>query len=257
MIFFLPNGRMVVKFPCYLCSMSKRILITGASSGIGLETANLLAAQGHRIIASARRAKPLEQLVMNHPNHVIAVVGDVCNIDDVQRMVQASVDAWGGLDVLINNAGLGVFDPLIDAKLADWHTMIDVNIKGLLNCVHFALPELRKNQGQIVNLASVAAHHVFPNSGIYCSTKHAVLAISESLRLELSSELRLTTISPGSVNTPFIEQTRNEDLLQNYRGSFAAGLDARNIAEQIAYAVNAPENTVISEIIIRPKSPKK
>jgi len=248
---------MVVPIPCYLCTMSKRILLTGASSGIGLETANLLAAQGHRVIASARRAKPLEDLVNKHPNQIIGVVGDVCIPADVERMIHAAVETWGGLDVLINNAGLGIFDPLIDAQLADWHTMIDINIKGLLNCVHFALPELRKSQGQIVNLGSVAAHNVFPNSGIYCSTKHAVLAISESLRLELGAELRITTISPGSVNTPFIEQTRNADLLHNYRGSFAAGLDARNIAEQIAYAVNAPENTVISEIIIRPKSPKK
>lgn len=241
----------------YLCSMSKRILITGASSGIGLETVNLLAAQGHKIIASARRAKPLEDLVEKFPDQVIAVIGDVRLIEDVEQMVQTAVNTWGGLDVLVNNAGLGVFDPLVDAQLDDWHTMIDVNIKGLLNCIHTALPELRKNQGQIVNLASVAAHNVFPNSGVYCSTKHAVLAISESLRLELSSELRITTISPGSVNTPFIEQTRNQELLQNYRGSFAAGLDPRSIAEQIAHAVNAPENTVISEIIIRPKSLKK
>jgi NADP-dependent 3-hydroxy acid dehydrogenase YdfG len=169
----------------------------------------------------------------------------------------ACLTAFGRIDVLVNNAGLGIFDPIAEGKLDDWHTMFDVNVKGLLTCIHLAIPELRKSKGQLINITSVAAHNVFPNSGVYCSTKHAVLAISEAVRLELGTEIRVTSISPGSVNTAFIDQTRNEQLLANYKDYFAAGLSPDDIARQILYTIDAPDNQVISEIIIRPNKAVK
>jgi NADP-dependent 3-hydroxy acid dehydrogenase YdfG len=232
--------------------MSKRVLLTGASSGIGRATAELLAEQGHSIVAAARRMDALEALAEKFPGKIFPVHCDVTDVAQVRAAKELAVRELGGIDVLINNAGLGKFDPLIEAKLEDWHHMFDVNVKGLLSCIHVVLPELRKSRGDIINLGSVASHNVFPNSGVYCATKHAVLAISESLRLEVGNEVRITTISPGAVNTEFIDHTENKALLDSYKPNFEAGLTAEMIADQIAHCVNAPASSVISEIIIRP-----
>ncbi len=236
--------------------MSKRIILTGASSGIGLATAFKLADQGHTLLLAARRMQQLEALATEYPDQVFAFKADVTKVDDVKAMVNEAKAKMGGIDVLINNAGLGLFDPVAEGKLEDWHYMFDVNVKGLLSCVHACLPELRAQNGLVINLGSVASHHVFPNSGVYCATKHAVLAISESLRLELGSEIRVTTISPGAVNTEFIDQTTNDKLLQDYKPYFADGLSPEIIADQIAHCINAPGSAVISEIIIRPNKTK-
>lgn len=232
----------------------KRIIITGASSGIGAATAKQLAEKGHQLVIAARRTAPLETLVSQFPDQVKAISCDVRNENEVQAMIDLCVSSFGGVDVLVNNAGMGVFDPLIDAKLADWHMMIDVNIKGLLNCVHSALPHLITSKGHVVNLGSVASHSVFANSGVYCSTKHAVLAISESLRIEHGNDIHVTTISPGQVNTEFIDQTSNAELLKDYKPYFEAGMTAELIAQQVVYTIEAPANAVISEIIIRPSN---
>lgn len=228
------------------------ILITGASSGIGAATAKKLSENGHLLLLASRSKEKLEKLNNSlGGKHVVAAV-DVCDYSALSIAVNDFSEKNGGLEVLVNNAGLGIFDPMVDGKIKDWHQMVDVNIKGLLNAIHCSLPLLKEAKGHLLNIGSVAAHHVFPNNGVYCATKHAVLAISESLRLELSSELRVTTISPGAVNTPFIDQTNNEDLLKNYKSYFAAGLDPMVIANQIAWAIEAPKEVVLSEIIVRP-----
>lgn len=230
----------------------KRIIITGASSGIGAAAARQLAEKGHQLVVAARRTEALHELANKYPEQVKPISSDVRSVAEVQAMIDLCVTSFGGVDVLVNNAGMGVFDPLIDAKLEDWHLMIDVNVKGLLNCVHAALPHLIKSKGHIVNLGSVASHNVFANSGVYSCTKHAVLAISESLRIEHGGDIHVTTISPGQVNTEFIDQTSNTELLKDYKPYFAAGMTADLIGEQIVYAIEAPANAVISELIIRP-----
>lgn len=232
----------------------KRIIITGASSGIGKATAEKLAAKGHQLVVSARRTEALEELCEGYPENVQFISCDVSDDAQVSAMVERCVHSFGGVDVLINNAGMGVFDPLIEAKLSDWHTMIDINIKGLLSCIHSALPHLIESKGHIINLGSVASHNVFANSGVYCATKHAVLAISEALRIEHANDLHVTTISPGQVNTEFIDQTSNSDLLKDYKPYFEAGMTASLIADQIIFAIETPPNAVISEIIVRPSN---
>ncbi|MDG1261072.1 MAG: SDR family oxidoreductase [Flavobacteriales bacterium] len=232
----------------------KRIIITGASSGIGKATAEKLAAKGHQLVVSARRTEALEELCERYPENVQFISCDVSDDAQVSAMVERCVQSFGGVDVLINNAGMGVFDPLIEAKLSDWHTMIDINIKGLLSCIHSALPHLIESKGHIINLGSVASHNVFANSGVYCATKHAVLAISEALRIEHANDLHVTTISPGQVNTEFIDQTSNSDLLKDYKPYFEAGMTASLIADQIIFAIETPPNAVISEIIVRPSN---
>jgi NADP-dependent 3-hydroxy acid dehydrogenase YdfG len=188
----------------------------------------------------------------------LAPYGDVfaCDMRDTakfQSLVTQTVSVHGGLHALINNAGMGHFNPVKDAPLHEWHDMVDINIKGALTAIHTCLPHLLAVRGHLINIASVGAHHVFPNSGIYCATKHALLAVSESLRLELSSQLDVTTISPGPVATSFIEKTTNPGLLQEYRDYFAQGLDPMTVAENIAFALSMGGKGVVSEIIVRPK----
>lgn len=232
--------------------MKKNILITGASSGIGAASARKLNEQGHQLILLARRGDALNKLNSELGGNHQTIESDVTNYEDVKSKLLPIVKELGGLDAVLNNAGLGVFDPVGDGKIEDWHLMVDVNVKGLLNITHMTLPLLRSSQGHLINVGSIASHHVFPNSGVYCATKHAVLAISESIRIELANEVRVTTISPGAVNTEFIDQTSNEDLLKDYKSYFAAGMSPEIIAEQIAWAIEAPKNVVLSEIMIRP-----
>lgn len=226
----------------------KRIILTGASSGIGKATASLLIAQGNRVCLLSR------SIGMEHRDsgREIAMRCDVRDYASVQSVSDRLKKEWGGVDVLINNAGLGYFDSVLNGKIEEWHNMFDTNVKGLLNCIHAFLPDLISSGGHILNIGSVASHQVFPNSGVYCATKHAVFAISEAIRLELPDKVRVTTISPGSVNTPFIRSTSNEEMLKQYKDYFAAGLSPEAVAQQILHAINAPEESVISEIIIRP-----
>lgn len=233
----------------------KRILITGATSGIGAATYELAIKNGHQVFIAGRNEAVLAEMASKNPN-TFFLKTDVTNVEEVKAMTQAAVQQMGGIDVLLNNAGLGIFDLLEDAKLADWHTMIDVNIKGFLNVLHTCLPHLVASTGHVLNLGSLASHYVFPNSGVYCATKHAVFAMSESIRTELAKKIRVTTISPGAVNTPFIEQTKNEELLSHFRPSFAAGMPVEWVAQQIMNAIEVPAGVNVSEIIMRPFIPE-
>ncbi len=233
--------------------MNKRIFITGASSGIGAATARLLHGAGHHVFLVARTTDKLEALKHELGGHRVSIATcDVTDYKNVEAVFSLAVAEMGGVDVLLNNAGLGYFDPVLQGKIEHWHEMFDVNVKGLLNCIHVGLPHLTENKGHIINLGSVASHNVFANSGVYCATKHAVFAISEMLRIELPDKIRVTTISPGSVNTAFIDNTKNEALLKDYKPYFAAGMTPELIADTIKYAIETPETAVISEIIVRP-----
>ena len=231
---------------------AKNIIITGASSGIGESTARILSKHGHRILLLARNASKLEAIVATCGNLTESAICDVRDYQSVQKAIAKFHADHGTVDVLINNAGLGFFDGFATGKIEEWHEMVDTNVKGLLNCIHAGLPYLIESKGHIINLGSVASHLVFPNSGVYCATKHAVFAISESIRMELPDKVRVTTISPGSVNTPFVDKTTNPDMLKEYKNYFAAGMSPDLIAEQILHSINCPPGSVISEIIVRP-----
>jgi NADP-dependent 3-hydroxy acid dehydrogenase YdfG len=235
----------------------KNILITGASSGIGAATARLLHSKGYQLGLMARSTDKLNALAAELGDRCLVLTCDVTRYEEVQTSIQKFMDVFGSIDVLINNAGLGYFDTLMGGKIEEWHTMVDVNIKGVLNCIHVALPSLIEARGLVINLGSLASHQVFPNSGVYCATKHALIAISDSLRLELPDKLRVTTISPGSVDTPFINSTSNSQMLEQYKDYFAAGLRPEMIAQQILHAIEASVGGVISEIIIRPNRAMK
>jgi NADP-dependent 3-hydroxy acid dehydrogenase YdfG len=225
-----------------------RIFLTGATSGIGEATTRLLAAAGHQVFAVGRRKQLLEAL----PENVHTAVCDVLNTEDVRKAVAEAADVMGGIDVCIPNAGLGLFDKLLDGKLEEWHHMVDVNVKGVLTTLQACLPHLVAAKGHVINIGSLAARNVFPNSGVYCATKHAVLAISESLRIEYRNELAVTTINPGAVDTEFIGHTSNVALRESYAPEFAKGMRAEAVAEAILTAIEAKGRAVYSEITLRP-----
>ncbi len=230
----------------------KNVIITGASSGIGMASAKLLDTGNYRLLLAGRNQGKLSELSKELKCPHLIHKGDVRDYSDCLKMVNTCIGNWGKVDVLINNAGLGYFDPLVEGKIEEWHDMVDINIKGVLNCLHAALPSLKESKGHVINVGSVASHQVFPDSGIYCSTKHAVLAISKSIRIELNGQVKVTTISPGPVDTDFINKTTNEGLQEKMQEYFATALRPSDIAEQIKHVIEAPASVAINEVLVRP-----
>jgi NADP-dependent 3-hydroxy acid dehydrogenase YdfG len=184
---------------------NKVVMITGASSGLGEATARRLAASGAKLMLAARREDRLKDLVAaieKTGGTAVYRITDVADRAQVQALADATLETYGRIDVLINNAGLMPLSPLDQLKVDEWDQMIDVNIKGVLYGIAAVLPTMRQQKfGHVINLSSVAGHKVFPSSAVYCATKYAVRAISEGLRLESKGEIRSTNISPGAVAT--------------------------------------------------------
>lgn len=234
----------------------KVIVITGASSGIGEETARLLAKKGAKVVLGARRADRLEKLaaeIRQAGGEASVLATDVAVRGEVEALIRKALDEYGQLDVLINNAGIMPVAPMEMVCVDDWDKMIDVNIKGLLYGIGAALPEMKKKgNGHIINLASIAGQKVFPNFTVYCATKHAVRAISEGLRME-SPDIRVTTISPGLISTELEDSTPIEEVRKGVKEFYAQhAIPAITIAEAIAYAIEQPDYVDVNEMTIRP-----
>ncbi|HGL4259806.1 SDR family oxidoreductase [Burkholderia dolosa] len=234
---------------------SKTILITGASSGIGEGAARLLAAQGHRVVIGARRTDRLARLAES----IEASGGivryrelDVTSADDVAAFARFALDAFGRIDVLINNAGVMPLSPLNALKLDEWNRMIDVNIRGVLHGIAAVLPTMEaQGRGQIVNISSIGGLSVSPTAAVYCATKFAVRAISDGLRQE-TDKIRVTVICPGVVESELADSISDDTArtaMQTFR-RIAITPDA--IARAIAYAVEQPDDVDVSEIVVRP-----
>ncbi|MFT4968407.1 MAG: NADP-dependent 3-hydroxy acid dehydrogenase YdfG [Chitinophagales bacterium] len=232
----------------------KTVIITGASSGIGAATAILLNQNGYQVVLAARRTEKLEKIAKQLNENHLVVKTDVTVIEDVERLIHLSVEKFGKVDVLINNAGLGYIAPLQEGKLEDWHSMFNVNVNGLLTCIHKALPHLLSSKGTIINIASVAAHEVFPNTVVYCATKHAVNAITVGIRKEFRDKVKVCNISPGAVQTEFLEQSEDNDNVKQMREYFFNNetLKGEDIAGVIFEVLSKPEHVAINEVIIRP-----
>jgi NADP-dependent 3-hydroxy acid dehydrogenase YdfG len=239
-----------------MTTSSKTVLITGASSGIGEATALRLADDGHRLLLGARRTKRLEALVGRIEASGGAVSFrrlDVTDAEDVRRFVADAVDTYGGLDVMINNAGVMPLSALAEDKVDEWNQMIDVNIRGVLHGISAVLPVMRaRGSGHVINMASVGAHEVEPTAAVYCATKFAVWAISEGLRKEQSGDIRVSVISPGVTESELAESISDEqarDAMRRYR---ALSIPAAAIASAIAFAIAQPPEVDVNEIIVRP-----
>ncbi len=232
---------------------SQVVCITGATSGIGRACVDMLVSQGFLVAALGRRTERLDAIKRDWGTRVLPLCVDVTKPDEMQKAMNEIVWHWKRLDVLVNNAGVGYLGPMQDAPLEDWHAMLDINVKGLLNGFHFALPHLLEAKGIVINIASVAAHDVFPNATVYCASKHAVKAITIGLRKEFRGRLRIGEISPGAVQTEFVEHTRASEFKNQFVASFEkASLHANKIADALCYMISQDENVEINEIIIRP-----
>ncbi|QQE80071.1 SDR family oxidoreductase [Alicyclobacillus sp. SO9] len=238
---------------------NKVIVITGASSGIGQAAAVRLAKAGAKVVLSARRVDRLEETVrkiVNEGGHATQFAVDVTAKDDVQSLADFAVKTYGTVDVWINNAGLMPLSFLNKRKLSEWDQMIDVNIKGVLYGIAAALPIMeQQNSGHIINVSSVAGHRVGMGGAVYSGTKFAVRAITEGLRMELSSSsnIRATIISPGMVETELLSTITDEDALSALKSRAASeALQSADIAEAILYAIDQPQRTSVNEILIRP-----
>jgi len=238
----------------------KRVWITGASSGIGEATARLLAGEGAELVISARRAEKLDALAANLREHGTKVTVAPVDVSDRAAMeaVGEQLAELGGVDILINNAGTMPISPIINGRVDEWDRMIDVNIKGVLyaiNAVYSGMAE-RKN-GHIVNISSIAARQTYQSAGVYGGTKHAVRAISDTLRKEaIRFNVRVTDIQPGSVATELPDSIGHEKIRsavkENMYGEDAPILQPEDIANGILYAISQPEYVDVSELLIRP-----
>lgn len=235
----------------------KVIIITGASSGIGLATAKLLAARGARLSLAARRKEKLDALVADITaagGIARAFATDVSKRNEVDLLIAGTLDAYGRIDVLFNNAGIMPVSLLESLHYEEWEQMIDVNIKGVLYGIGAVLPHFRQQQsGHFINVSSVAGHLVSPSSSVYSATKFAVRAISEVLRQEVKPHpIRTTIISPGLTESELMESITDAQIKPVIREMAAMAIPAAAIAEAVAYVIGQPENVDVSEMIIRP-----
>lgn len=235
---------------------NKVIIITGASSGLGEATARRLAQKGAKLMLAARREERLQDLVTEIQKEGGTAKyqrTDVTNRSEVEALVQATHQAYGQIDVLVNNAGLMPLSPLDATKVDEWETMIDVNIKGVLYGVAAVLPIMREQKsGHIVNLSSVAGHKVFAGGTVYCATKFAVRAISEGIRMESNGEIRSTNISPGAVDTELTSTISHDESAKMADQLYDIAINADAIARAITFAIEQPADVDVNEMIIRP-----
>ena len=236
----------------------KVIVITGASSGLGEAAARHLSAQGAIVVLGARRTDRIQSLaeeLNNKGGKALALHTDVAKREQVKALVDAAVQTYGRIDVLINNAGLMPQSPLDRLKIDEWNQMIDVNIKGVLYGIAAALPYMQQQKsGHIINVSSVAGHKVRAGGAVYAATKHAVRVLSEGLRQEVKPyNLRTTIISPGAVDTELPNTISEPDVargMQQYYKDYA--IPADSFARAVAFAISQPEEVDINEILYRP-----
>lgn len=242
--------------------MSKIALITGATAGIGEACAKLFAKQGYNLILTGRRTERLVQiqteLTKNKDVKVEILTLDVRNKADVENQLQALPAEWKLVDVLINNAGLSLgLDPVHEGSADDWDNMIDTNIKGLLYVTKVVSNWMvKRKQGHIINLGSIAGKETYANGNVYCATKHAVDALNKAMRIDLLPfGIKVTGIHPGAVETEFSEVRfkGNSDRAKKVYEGFEP-LKAIDIAETIWFTVSRPAHVNINDLIIMPKA---
>ncbi len=233
-------------------------MITGATSGIGKDTALLLAKNGFRVIITGRRDDLLKEVTESigatDPDRVFPLCFDVRDRESVKKAFDTLPENWKRISVLINNAGLASgFEPIHEGDFADWDKMIDTNIKGILNVTYFVSKIMVENRsGHIVNVSSVGGKETYPNGNVYCATKHAVEGLTKAMRLDLlPHSIKVSSIAPGLVNTEF--STVRFHGNKNRADQVYAGIDpllAEDIAEAILFMVTRPKHVTISDMVI-------
>ena len=243
----------------------RKVLITGASSGIGEATAEAMVAEGASVALGARRKDRLDELagrLTGGGATAVAIEADITEEDQAKRLVESAHAELGGLDALVNNAGVMLLGPLQGADPSEWRTMIEVNCLGLLYCTHYALPLIRDGGGgDVVNVSSVAGRVAALGSGVYNMTKWGVVGFSESLRQEGAHiGVRVTCVEPGFVETELQGHNTNPivvERIEQVKEATGKVLDAADIANAVVFAVSQPAHVSINEILVRPSAEKR
>lgn len=243
----------------------KVAIITGASSGMGAATAKLLAQHDIKVMLAARRKDRLQQLqeeIRNAGGEACYKVTDVTSRSDVEALAEATIQTYGQIDIMINNAGIMPLSFFRNLKVDEWEHMIDVNIKGVLYGMAAVYKHMEeRNEGHIINFSSIAGHVIFPSSSVYSATKYAVRVLTEGMRTELSAKqnIRTTLICPGAVETELAGTITDNSIypaLEKLGSNEWEMLDSSDIANTILFAIQQPTNVTINEMIVRPTSQK-
>jgi NADP-dependent 3-hydroxy acid dehydrogenase YdfG len=235
--------------------LNKVVLITGASSGIGAGIARELGAAGAKLMLGARRTDRLNALA----EEIRATGGEamICRLDVTDRanvvtFVEAARQAWGRIDVIVNNAGVMPLSLMASLKVDEWDRMVDVNIKGVLYGIAAVLPEMTaRGRGHVINIASIGALSVSPTAAVYCATKYAVRAFSDGLRQE-QDNIRVTCIHPGVVESELADTITDPVAAEAMKAYRAIALQPDAIGRAVRFAIEQPDDVDVNEIVIRP-----
>lgn len=236
----------------------KVVVITGASSGIGLATAKVLADNGAKVVLGARRKERLEEIVKEIGEDKAAYsVTDVSKPEDVNKLVKTALDKFGKVDVFFANAGIMPGSNVSELRTEDWNNLVDINCKGVLNSVAAVYPEFKKNNsGHFIVTSSIAGIRSTPGNAVYSATKHFVRVFIDSWRSEATAEapnLRTTTIFPGAIKTELLNtvpESEKKHLVEKFYENTAISPDA--VANSVLYAISQPDNVDVSDIVVRP-----
>ena len=240
--------------------MALLTLITGATSGIGRAIAKKLAGQGHNLIITGRRETRLLELKLELEQtcnvQVIPLAFDIRNKEEMEAKFHSLEQQWQQVDILINNAGLALnLNSIEEGILAEWDQMIDTNIKGLLYITRLVASVMKqRGRGHIINIGSIAGREVYPKGNVYCATKHAVDALSKSMRIDLLPYgIRVTQVAPGAVETEFSQvrfggnSERAKKVYEGYKP-----LSGEDVAEVVAFVAGLPDHVNISDVLLMP-----
>jgi 17beta-estradiol 17-dehydrogenase / 3beta-hydroxysteroid 3-dehydrogenase len=241
---------------------SKNALVTGATSGIGRAIALKLAASGMHVVGCGRRSDRLEALRLEIEatgGRFLPIVCDLRDPESIADMFTGLRASLGGVDILVNSAGLGFHSPLLSGETETWREMLDVNVLALCICTREAVADMRRrgDNGYVIHISSMSGHRVPGGSGVYSATKFAVRSLTEGLRMELhdsGSGIRVSAVSPGFVETEFAEvyhqsQKKAQETYSRYRV-----LDAEDVAEQVFFLLGTPPHVQVHDVLMRPHS---
>ena len=232
----------------------KTCLVTGATRGIGRAVAEALAAAGGDVVISARTSSDVEHVAKDLDyaflGSVVGIAADVSNPEDCSRLVQETADAFGHLDVLVNNAGVGILASIEELSVEDWETQVHTNLRGVFCCSKAAVPHLKSTEGWIINIGSLAGRNPFAGGSGYNASKFGLVGMTEAMMLDLRhSGIRVSMVMPGSVNTRF-----GGDYPE---GGRAWALGAEDVASAVLHLLSYPDNAHVSRVEMRPSRPPK
>ncbi|KAF9657509.1 MULTISPECIES: SDR family oxidoreductase [Tenacibaculum] len=231
----------------------KLVVITGASSGFGLEMAKMFAEDGYPLLLLARRVEKMEAL--NLP-HTLCKKVDVTDKTGLEKAIRAAEAVYGETDLLINNAGVMLLGSIETQNANEWQKMLDVNVMGVMHGMQTVIPSMKARKGgTIINLSSMAGYQAFENHAAYCASKFGVRGLTQTARLELSPfNVRVITIEPGAVKTELLEHTTDDTIIKGYNewkeSVGAVNITAKDVAKTIKFAYELPQSVLLREIVI-------